>query len=153
MPYNTGMKVAKIRLTFDSETLKSEQSGSGQVRHGPRHRRVTQRNHPRALGAAHRWPSAPAPMCPQLCGLVLSVCSGLLPTSGLVFTLRHLDLGGEFGGECIHVCEHLGPLTVHWKLSHHCVLISYTPTQNTKIKKDSVILSLILRGTQAFHTD
>lgn len=32
MPHNTGMKVAKIRLTFDSETLKPEQNGSGQAR-------------------------------------------------------------------------------------------------------------------------
>ena len=32
MPYNTGMKVAKIRFTFDSETLKPEQNGSGQAR-------------------------------------------------------------------------------------------------------------------------
>ena len=32
MPYNTWMKVPKTWLTFDSETLKSEQSGSGQAR-------------------------------------------------------------------------------------------------------------------------
>ena len=36
-------------------------------------------------------------------------------------------MGGEFGGEWIHVYICLGPLTIHLKLSQHCLLIGYTP--------------------------
>ena len=39
-------------------------------------------------------------------------------------------MGGEFGGERIHVYVWLSPLAVHLKLSQHCLLISYTSIQN-----------------------
>ena len=39
-------------------------------------------------------------------------------------------VGGEFGGEWLHVYVWLSPFTVHLKLSHHCSLIGYTPIQN-----------------------
>ena len=29
-------------------------------------------------------------------------------------------MGGEVGGQWIHVCEWLSPFTVHQKLSQHC---------------------------------
>ena len=29
-------------------------------------------------------------------------------------------MGGEFGGECVHVYEWLSPFAVHLKLSQHC---------------------------------
>ena len=35
-------------------------------------------------------------------------------------------MGGEFGGERIHVYVWLSPLAVHLKLSQHCLLIGYT---------------------------
>ena len=35
-------------------------------------------------------------------------------------------MGGEFGGEWIHVCVWLSPFAVHLKLSQHCLLIGYT---------------------------
>ena len=34
-------------------------------------------------------------------------------------------LGGEFGGDWIHVYVWLSPFTVHLKLSQHCLLIGY----------------------------
>ena len=34
-------------------------------------------------------------------------------------------LGGEFGGEWMHISAWLGPFTVHLKLSQHCLLIVY----------------------------
>ena len=39
-------------------------------------------------------------------------------------------MGGEFGGEWLHVYIWLSPFIVHLKLSHHCSLIGYTPIQN-----------------------
>ena len=39
-------------------------------------------------------------------------------------------MGGEFGGEWMHVYVWLSPFAVHLKLSQHCSLISYTPIQN-----------------------
>ena len=35
-------------------------------------------------------------------------------------------MGGEFGGEQIHVYLWLSPFIVHLKVSHHCLLIGYT---------------------------
>ena len=43
-------------------------------------------------------------------------------------------IGGEFGGEWIHVYEWLSPFAVHLKLSLCCLLIGYSPTQNKKLK-------------------
>ena len=40
-------------------------------------------------------------------------------------------MGGEFGGEWIHVYVRLSPFAVHLKLS--TLLVSYTPIQNFKI--------------------
>ena len=37
--------------------------------------------------------------------------------------------GGEFGREWIHVYMWLSPFAFHLKLSQHCLLIGYTPTQ------------------------
>ena len=117
----------------------------GQVRRGPRCRSVAQRSrrscpHPAgALVAALCWPSAPVPVRPQLCGLVLSTRPVLLPTFGSGFyTSRfcYLEMGGAFGGECMHVFGRLGPFTVDLKLSQHCLLIRYTLIQNTNIKKN-----------------
>ena len=44
-------------------------------------------------------------------------------------------MGGEFGGEWIHVYVCLSPFALHLKLSQHCLLIDYTPMQNKKLKK------------------
>ena len=44
-------------------------------------------------------------------------------------------MGGEFGGEWIHVYVWLSPFTVHLKLSQHCLLIGYTPVKKKKEKK------------------
>ena len=41
-------------------------------------------------------------------------------------------IGGEFGGEWLHIYVRLGPSTVHLKLSQHFLLICYTPIQNKK---------------------
>ena len=48
----------------------------------------------------------------------------------------YLEMGGAFGGECMHVFGRLGPFTVDLKLSQHCLLIRYTLIQNTNIKKN-----------------
>ena len=45
-------------------------------------------------------------------------------------------MGGEFGGEWIHVYVWLNPFTVHLKLSQTCLLIGYILTQNKKIFKN-----------------
>jgi len=39
-------------------------------------------------------------------------------------------MGGEFGGEWIHVYVWLSPFVVHLKLSQHCLLIGNTLIQN-----------------------
>ena len=44
-------------------------------------------------------------------------------------------MGGEFGGEWIHVNVWLSPFAVHLKLSQHCLLIVYTLIQSKKVKK------------------
>ena len=40
----------------------------------------------------------------------------------------------EFGGEWIHAHVWLSPFTVHRKLLQHCLLISYTQTENRNFK-------------------
>ena len=45
-------------------------------------------------------------------------------------------MGVGFGGEWIYVYVWLSPFTVHLKLSHHCLLMGYTPIQNKKILKN-----------------
>jgi len=45
-------------------------------------------------------------------------------------------MGGELGGEWIHVFVWLSPFAVHLKLSQHCSLISYTTIQNKKFLKN-----------------
>ena len=45
-------------------------------------------------------------------------------------------MGGEFGGERIHVYVWLSPFTVHVRLSQHCMLIGYIPIQNKKFFKN-----------------
>ena len=42
---------------------------------------------------------------------------------------------GEFGREWTHTHEWLSPSTVHLKLSQHCLLLGYTPTQNKSFLK------------------
>ena len=42
-------------------------------------------------------------------------------------------VGGEFGGEWIHVYVWLSPFPVHLKLT--ALLTSYTPIQNKKLEK------------------
>ena len=44
-------------------------------------------------------------------------------------------IGGEFGGEWVHVYVWLSPFAVHLKLSQRCLLIGYTPMQSKKLKK------------------
>ena len=44
-------------------------------------------------------------------------------------------MGGEFGGEWVHVYIWLGSFAVHLKLSQHCMLVGYTRVQNKKLKK------------------
>ena len=44
-------------------------------------------------------------------------------------------MGGEFGGEWVHVYVWLSPFAVHLKLSQRCLLIGYTPMQSKKLKK------------------
>ena len=43
-------------------------------------------------------------------------------------------MGGEFGGEQIHVYVWLSPFALHLKLSQHGLLIGYTPMQKEKLK-------------------
>ena len=43
--------------------------------------------------------------------------------------------GKELGGEWVHIYVWLSPFAMHLNLSQHCVLISYTPMQNKKLKK------------------
>ena len=57
-------------------------------------------------------------------------------------TVPHRELGSvtwqcgwEFGGEWIQVCVWPSPFTVHLKPSQCCLLISYTPMQNKKLKR------------------
>ena len=57
-------------------------------------------------------------------------------------TVQHRELGSvtwqgrwEVGGEWIQVCVWLSPFTVHLKPSQYCLLISYTPIQNKKLKR------------------
>ena len=45
-------------------------------------------------------------------------------------------MGGELGGEWIHVFVWLSPFAVQLKLSQHCSLISYTTIQNKKFLKN-----------------
>ena len=44
-------------------------------------------------------------------------------------------IGGEFGGEWLHVYVWLGPSIAHLELSPHFLLTCYTPIQNKKFKK------------------
>ena len=37
-------------------------------------------------------------------------------------------MGGELGGEWIHVYVWMSPFGIHLKLSQHCLLLSYTTT-------------------------
>ena len=50
-------------------------------------------------------------------------------------------MGGDLGGERIHVYVWLSHLAIHLKLSQHWLLISCTPTQNKKstTKSDSLV--------------
>ena len=62
-------------------------------------------------------------------------------------------MGGEFGGEWIHVCVCLSPFTVHLKLSH-CL---FQLCSNTKIKMYFLIVlnsqsGIINKGKQATFT-
>ena len=43
-------------------------------------------------------------------------------------------MGGKFRGEWIHVYVWLSPLIVHLKVSENCLLTSYPPKQNKKLK-------------------
>ena len=45
-------------------------------------------------------------------------------------------MGGEFGGEWIHVYVWPRPFTVRVKSSQHCLLIGYIPIQNKKFFKN-----------------
>ena len=51
---------------------------------------------------------------------------------------------GEFGGQWIHVYVWLSPFTFHLKISQHCLLIGYTPTQ--KVKKNKLYFSSWVEG-------
>jgi hypothetical protein len=44
-------------------------------------------------------------------------------------------MGGELGGEWIHVHVWLSPFHVYLKLSQQCFLIGYTSIQKKKFKK------------------
>ena len=50
-------------------------------------------------------------------------------------------MGGDLGGERIHVYVWLSHFAVHLKPSQHWLLIGYTPIQNKKVttKKDSLV--------------
>ena len=48
-------------------------------------------------------------------------------------------MGGEFGGERIHVYAWLNPFPVHLKLSQYCLFINYTSIQNKKFKKGETL--------------
>ena len=58
-------------------------------------------------------------------------------------------MGGEFGGEWIHVYVWLSPFPVHLQVSQHWLLIRYTPTQNKKLKTHHTLL--LLKSTQMFQ--
>ena len=51
-------------------------------------------------------------------------------------------VGGEFGGEWIHVYVWLSPFAFHLKPSQHCLLIGYTPTQKDKKNKLAILFLL-----------
>ena len=48
--------------------------------------------------------------------------------------LLSLTEKGIFGGEWIDIYVWLNPFTLHLKVSQHCLLTGYTPTQNKKLK-------------------
>ena len=58
-------------------------------------------------------------------------------------------MGGEFGGEWIHMYGQLGAFTIHLKPSQRCLLTGYTPTQiKSKKKKYHVKSVLKIEGFQ-----
>ena len=57
-------------------------------------------------------------------------------------TLVAAWVGGEFGGEWIHVYVWLSPFAFHLKPSQHCLLIGYTPTQKDKKNKLAILFLL-----------
>ena len=42
-------------------------------------------------------------------------------------------MGGEFGGEWVHVRTWLSPFAVHLQLSEHCLLIGYAPIRGSQV--------------------
>ena len=50
-------------------------------------------------------------------------------------------MGGEFGGDWIHVYIQLNSFAIHRKLSQHCLLIGFIPIQNKKLKKKCLVIS------------
>ena len=48
-------------------------------------------------------------------------------------------MGKELGGEWVHIYVWLSPFAMHLNLSQHCLLISYTPMQNKKLKKKKTL--------------
>ena len=68
-------------------------------------------------------------------------------------------MGGEFGGERIHVYVWLNPFNVHLKLLQYCLLVGYTSIQNKELK-DILLLRFylynsfqeyLLRGIPSLH--
>ena len=54
-------------------------------------------------------------------------------------------VGGEFGGECIHVCAWLGSFAGHLKQSQHC-LSAVLQHKIKNLKKERVPVSFLTMG-------
>ena len=58
-------------------------------------------------------------------------------------------IGGEFGGEWIHVYVWLSPITVHLKLT--TLLIDYIPIQNKKLKKKRMMPGFVITSNSMVY--
>ena len=47
-------------------------------------------------------------------------------------------MGGDFGGQSIHVYIRLSPFADNLKLLQHCLLMGHSPIQSKKLKKKNV---------------
>ena len=58
-------------------------------------------------------------------------------------------IGGEFGGEWIHVYVWLSPITVHLKLT--TLLIDYITIQNNKLKKKRMMPGFVITSNSMVY--
>ena len=60
-------------------------------------------------------------------------------------------MGGESGGEWIHVNVWLSPFAVHLKLSQHCLLIGYTLIQDKMLNNNNICKFMLERKVFNFY--